>query len=324
MATKEKLLELMESNKGKYLSGQEIARQLGVTRAAVWKAAASLKKDGYAIDATVGKGYNLSTKTDILSPQGVQKYLKQECSGIDITFLPSTTSTNTIARDKANSGAPEGCVVMANEQTAGRGRRGRSFYAPSGTGIYISLLLRPKNYPAKQAVRITTAAAVAVCEAIETVSGEEARIKWVNDVFVRGKKVCGILTEASFGLENAMVEYAVLGIGLNVYVPKGGFPKDIEQVAGAVFETPHDDVKNRLAAEFLNRFMAYYATLDKPEHVEKYRTRNLAIGREISVISANGTRSAKALGVDDECRLLVKYDNGEEESLFSGEISIRL
>ncbi|MDO5562850.1 MAG: biotin--[acetyl-CoA-carboxylase] ligase [Synergistaceae bacterium] len=323
MATKEKLLELFESNKGVYFSGEDIARALGISRAAVWKAVKALQGEGYSIDAVTNKGYCLSTNTDIISPQGIKKYLYGKCADIDVEVVQCAASTNALVREKANAGAPEGCVVVANEQSAGRGRLGRTFYSPSGAGIYMSLLLRPNNYPAQLAARVTTIAAVAMCEAIEAVSDEEAQIKWINDIFIRGKKVCGILTEASFGLENSMLEYAVLGLGINVYKPAGGFPKELAHVAGAIFDAQRDDMKNRLAAEFLNRFMAYYAELGKTDYVKKYRSRCFVIGRHVKVVSGSQTKNALVLGIDDECRLLVRYDDGSEESIFSGEISIR-
>lgn len=324
MTTKERLLELFEANKGSYLSGEEIAGQLCVSRAAVWKAVKSLRNEGYAIDAVTNKGYCLSVKTDILSPQGIQKYLEPEYRNLDISVLLTVDSTNVLVREKANSGLAEGYTVIANEQTAGRGRYGRKFFSPNGTGVYLSMLLRPFHYSASQAVRITTIAAVAMCEAIEETSGEKAQIKWVNDIYVRGKKVCGILTEASFGLESGLLEYAVLGVGLNVYRPKEGFPKELEEIAGSIFDSTQDDMKNRLVAAFFNRFMRYYKAQDQSVYIEKYRSYSLAIGRQVTVISSKQTRSAYAYGIDDECRLQVKYDDGETESLSYGEITIKL
>lgn len=324
MTTKERLLELFESNKGNYLSGEEIARKLCVSRAAVWKAVKSLRNEGYAIDAVTNKGYCLSVKTDILSPQGIQKYLETEYRNLDVSVLLTVDSTNALVREKANSGLAEGYTVIANEQTAGRGRYGRKFFSPNGTGVYLSLLLRPFHYSAGQAVRITTIAAVAMCEAIEETAGEKAQIKWVNDIYVRGKKVCGILTEASFGLESGLLEYAVLGVGLNVYRPQEGFPGELGEIAGSVFDSTQDDMKNRLAAAFLNRFMRYYKAQDQSVYIEKYRSYSMAVGRQVTVISGKQTRSAYAYGIDDECRLQVKYDTGETESLSYGEITIKL
>lgn len=349
MTTKEKLLELFESNKGAYFSGEELAKRLSVSRAAVWKAVKALRSEGYEIDAVTNKGYSLSVETDILSMQGIRKYIAPENSDMEMVLLPVTGSTNADVREKANTGAPEGYTVIACQQTAGKGRIGRKFYSPSDTGVYISILLRPENCPPGQAVKITTIAAVAACEAIEAVSEEEAQIKWVNDIFIRGKKVSGILTEASFDLESGTLGYAVLGIGINVYAPKEGFPEELEEVAGAVFQTHHKDVKNRLTAEFINRFMTYYSALsghtaaDRAknggegaeqktiqtdaavfDYVEKYRRRSLVIGREVRVLLPDGERKALVTGIDDECRLLVKYEDGKEDRLASGEISIRL
>lgn len=324
MATKDKLLEVFEKNKGQYYSGEEIAAQLGISRTAVWKNIKALQKDGYAIDAITNKGYCLSTHTDILSPQGISKYLNKECKNLTISVLQSTTSTNALIREEAVKGEKEGRVIIANEQTLGRGRRGRSFYSPSGTGIYMSILLRPKEMRAEQATRITTIAAVAICEAIEEVAKEEALIKWVNDIFLHGKKVCGILTEASLDMESSLLEYAILGIGINVYEPREGFNEDLDKIAGSIFKEPRNDAKNELAAAFLKRFMNYYNNMQNTDYTEKYRERSFAIGKHVNVLSGNESRRAFVLGVDDECRLLVRYEDNTEETLSSGEISIRL
>ncbi len=329
MNTREKLLELLESNRGVYFSGEEIAGRLNVSRTAVWKAVKSLQSAGYAIDAVTNKGYCLSRDTDILSAQGIRKYLRvsrQQVSDPDIFVLDTAVSTNAVVREGADGGMPEGYTVLSNEQSAGRGRLGRSFFSPRGTGIYMSMLLRPGNCSPGQAVRITTMAAVAVCEAIEAVSGEQAQIKWVNDIYVRDKKVCGILTEGSFGLESGLLEYAVLGVGINVYQPEGGFPEELLDIAGAVLTDRREDVKNRLAAEFLNHFYGYYGGQGHgtADYVEEYRRRSLVTGKRIAVLSGNETRGAVALGIDDECGLLVRYDDGGEACLSSGEISIRL
>ncbi|MGN0268032.1 MAG: biotin--[acetyl-CoA-carboxylase] ligase [Lachnospiraceae bacterium] len=323
MGTKEQLLELFENNKGMYFSGEDLAERLAVSRTAVWKAVKSLRSEGYNIDAVQNKGYCLSLETDILSVQGIQKYLKSVCKDIRLDVLPTVYSTNVTVREKAAEGEPEGYVVVANSQTNGRGRNGRSFYSPSDTGVYFSLLLRPRCYAAEQAVKLTTMAAVAVCEAIEAVSDETAEIKWVNDIFVREKKVCGILTEASFGLENGYLEYAVLGIGINVSQPEEGFPEEIAQVAGAVFQETRNDGKNLLAAECLNRFMEYYSNPQDTDYVKEYRRRSFVIGRDITVISANSQRNAVVLDVDEDCCLIVKYEDGTTDRLFSGEISVR-
>ena len=324
MTTREKILELLEAERGVYFSGEDIAGRLSVSRAAVWKAVKALQKDGYAIDAVTNKGYCLSAETDILSVQGIRKYLNHESTESDMTVLPTASSTNALLREKADSGAPEGCMILANEQTGGRGRLSRSFFSPRDTGIYMSLLLRPKNYSAKEAVRITTMAAVAMCEAIESVSDEKAAIKWVNDIYVRGKKVCGILTEGSFSLESGLLEYAVLGIGINLYPPEDGFPRELADIAGAVFQTKQDDAKNRIVSEFLNRFYSYYQEADQERYVGQYQKRSFVVGKQVTILSAGKQRDALVLGIDDQCRLLVRYDDGTEDCCSSGEISVRL
>lgn len=324
MDTKEKVLALFEQNRGMYFSGEMLAERLEVSRTAVWKAVKTLQKDGYKIDAVRNKGYCLSEDTDILSVQGIRKYLRQACMDVELHVEDEVDSTNTVVRRQAEAGAQEGYTVIANHQTAGRGRRGRTFYSPSESGIYLSILLRPQHYTAEQAVQITTIAAVAVCEALERVSGEKAEIKWVNDVFMEGKKVCGILTEASFGLEDGFLEYAVLGVGLNVCPPEGGFPEELTEIAGTIFTETQNDGKNKIAAEILNRFMEYYHAPLHGNYVEEYRRRSFVIGKEIYVLSGGERTWAKALDVDEKCQLLVEDENGQEKLLSSGEISIRL
>lgn len=211
MTLKDKIIELLDFNRGAYLSGEEIAAMLNVTRASVWKAVKSLQKEGYEISAVTNKGYCLSEYTDILSLPGISKYLSTEAGELCIEVHKKVDSTNTMMRQRAVSGSAEGCVIIAGEQTNGRGRFGRSFYSPSDTGIYMSLLLRP-TLTTDNSVLITTSAAVAVCEAIEKILSKTPQIKWVNDIYIDGKKVCGILTEASLGLESGMLEYVVLGI----------------------------------------------------------------------------------------------------------------
>ena len=323
--TKEQLLMLFENNKGLFLSGEYIAEILGISRTAVWKSVQTLRNEGYNISAVRNKGYSLSVESDILSTQGIKKYLKKDWSDMALEVHQSVNSTNTVAREKAATGAADGYTVVAGNQTAGRGRMGRSFHSPAKTGIYISIVLRPERYDPQQAVKLTTMAAVAVCEAIESVSGEKAEIKWVNDVFVQEKKVCGILTEASFNLEDGMLEYAVLGVGINVFEPEGGFPDEIKNIAGAVFSKSENDAKNRLAGQFINHFMKYYHNVNgDSDYAEEYRRRSFVIGKNVNVITPKGTREALVLDVDRECRLLVEYEDGTRESLFSGEISIRL
>ena len=324
MTTKEKLLALLEDSKGTFFSGEEIARTLQVSRAAVWKAVNALREDGYTIDAATNKGYRLSPDSDILSPQGIRRFLKPEYRDLDLTVLPTAPSTNALVREKANQGRPEGCVIVACEQTAGRGRYGRQFFSPIDSGVYLSLLLRPTAYSPQQATCLTAAAAAAMCQAIEAVTGQQPGIKWVNDIFLHGKKVCGILTEAAVGLETGALDYMVLGAGVNLYPPVKGFPEEIQPIAGSVLERSCPEAKNRLVGEFLNRFWDFYTHPECRTYLEDYRSRSLAIGQNVTVLSAGRAVSAYAYGIDDDFRLLVRYENGDTEALSYGEIRIQL
>lgn len=324
MTTKEKLLALLENSKGTFFSGEEIARTLQVSRAAVWKAVNALREDGYTIDAATNKGYRLSPDSDILSPQGIRRFLKPEYRDLDLTVLPTAPSTNALVREKANQGRPEGCVIVACEQTDGRGRYGRQFFSPVDSGVYLSLLLRPTAYSPQQATCLTAAAAAAMCQAIEAVTGQQPGIKWVNDIFLHGKKVCGILTEAAVGLETGALDYMVLGAGVNLYPPVKGFPEEIQPIAGSVLERSCPEAKNRLVGEFLNRFWDFYTHPECRTYLEDYRSRSLAIGQNVTVLSAGRAVSAYAYGIDDDFRLLVRYENGDTEALSYGEIRIQL
>ena len=264
MNVKQQVLELLEQKKGDYISGSELAGIAGVSRNAVWKAIKSLQEEGYMIRAITNKGYCLQQENDILSVQSISKYLLPELKCLRLEVHKTIDSTNLRAKEYAAKGEPEGLIVIAEAQTAGRGRMGRSFYSPPVSGVYISFLFRPK-FTAQESLFLTTAAAVAAAETIEETSGQRAEIKWVNDVFCRGKKVCGILTEASVNVETNMLEYAVTGIGFNVREPEGGFPEEIREVAGPIFLHEEDyglaenesEARSRIAAGMINHFWKY-------------------------------------------------------------------
>lgn len=321
MTIKERLTELLSRSGGEYISGEKAARELSVSRAAVWKAIRSLEGDGVEIESKKGLGYRLLSPCDLLSVPGIEKYLKCKAS---LELLSETDSTNTYAKERARLGAEHFHTVIAERQTCGRGRLGRSFYSPKGTGLYMTVILRPEGFTEERTRSLTTMAAVAVCEAIEAVCGKEAVIKWVNDVFADGKKVCGILTEASFSLEESRLQYAIVGIGVNILAPKDGFPPELSDIAGAVFETDTADARCRLCAEILNRF-SFYLEKDDTSYADEYRKRCFVIGKRVTVhsLGSDEVKAATAIDVDDRCRLCVEYENGERELLSSGEISVR-
>ena len=325
MKLSEKVLVLLEKQKGEFCSGQEIAEQLSVTRASIWKTIKTLQEEGYPIVAVTNKGYSLVKSPDILSAVGIRQTLLEENQFLQIETKKKVDSTNNELKHRVALGEHQDMVLVAEEQEAGRGRRGRSFFSPKGSGIYMSFLLHPQiDYT--QAELLTTAAAVAVAEAIETVSKEKVAIKWVNDLWLRGKKISGILTEASTSLESGQLEYAIIGIGINVQSPVEGFPEELQPIAESIFQgaVEKENLRNQLVGEIINHFMHYYRMLPKKEFLEEYRNRSFVLGKEIMVLHANGQRRAKALEIDDHCHLKVQYEDGTIESLSSGEISIRV
>lgn len=325
MTVKEHILALLDGSKGEYISGEEIAGRLSVTRSAVWKAIKSLQTDGYSIQAVTNKGYSLSPYTDILSAGAISKYLNTQGQKLRVEVFKTIPSTNEAVKILASNGEAEGKVILSEEQTAGRGRKGRKFFSPPGTGIYMSILLRPK-LSAAESTLLTTSAAVAVALAIESVSGKDTQIKWVNDVFMESKKVCGILTEASMSLENGWLDYAVLGIGINVALPTDGFPNELTGIATSVFSerNHYGNLRSRLVAEVLNHFMGFYGHLSDRLFLAGYRKRLISLDKPVTVIKDNKQREATAMDIDDDCHLKVRYENGDEEYLSSGEISIKI
>lgn len=326
MSVKDKTLSVLENNKGDYISGAELAKKLSVSRNAIWKAIKSLQNEGYNIYAVTNKGYCLSTDTDILSSQSISKYLNKYNNNFNINVYKTINSTNSAVKELAINSEKEGTVIISEEQTEGRGRFGRKFHSPKGTGIYMSILLRPQMHASK-AFLITAATAVAVAEAIETVSDKKAKIKWVNDIYCDNKKVCGILTEASFDFESGITDYAVLGIGINVKTPKEGFSEEIKDIATAIFEyedSPSTDIRSKLIAEILERFWDYYKHIEDKSFLKAYKTRSLLINNEVNIISNKSSEKASVLEIDDECRLKVKMEDGSIRFLSSGEVSIRM
>ncbi len=323
-STKSKVLEILRKNESSPVSGEDLAALAGVSRNAVWKAVNSLRKTGYQISAKRNSGYILKP-SNVLSREAVTEFLNDKTIAERLEFFESVTSTNTIAKQYAaenGCGAPLEKIFIANEQTAGRGRRGRSFYSPVGTGAYMSLLLSP-GMGAAEAVKLTTATSVAVCAAIEAVSGLKPEIKWVNDVYLNNKKICGILTEAVTDFETGEVESAVIGIGVNVFTEE--FPREIMEIAGSMGASSDKLDRNRLIAEIINSLMRLFTVIDNKlvinDYIDEYKKRSMVIGRRIKIINTGET--AEALDIDENGGLIVMLDSGEKRTLTGGEISIR-
>lgn len=329
MNTKEQLAQLLEQSGSEYLSGERLATQLGLTRAAVWKSIGQLTADGYEIESS-RQGYRLGPNSDAVSENSIRSYLDDPDHVFTLEVLSETDSTNNQLRNLAITAQHDGTLdslkpwhaVIASSQTAGRGRMGRTFVSPAGTGVYLSVLLRPDS-DANLAVRITTAAAVAACQAIESCTDAHPQIKWVNDVYVNNRKVCGILTEASINYETGVPDWVVLGIGFNVYPPTEGFPDELKNIAGAITANRTRDLRSRLTASFLKHFYRICRYLNNSAYSDEYKRRSFLLGHRIHVIKGDALIPAVATDIDEECRLVVRYDDGSTEVLSSGEVSIR-
>lgn len=240
-------------------------------------------------------------------------------SSIKVITVKETTSTNDQLKKLALCGEKETVLYIAEAQSAGKGTKGRSFFSPKDTGIYMSLLIHP-DFSTETCTLITPMCAVAVAEAIENVVGIRADIKWVNDIYIAGRKVAGILTEGSFSEKGA--DYLIVGIGINLNPPEGGFPEEIKNIAGALTESSHTD-RELLIAETVNRFMLYYREITKKSFLPLYKSRMFFLGKEITVMSPSEEYRATAVDIDVMCRLIVETEGGERKVLGSGEISIK-
>lgn len=315
---KTEVLKALEQNRGTNISGSEIAKNLGITRSAVWKAIQSLKMDGYIIQAGTNRGYYLAESNDILSEAGILPYLQSHSIGRNIKVYKSLPSTNQEAKLQAENGAIYGTVILADEQTNGRGRKGRSFYSPAGSGIYLSVILQP--LPSIQDnLLITSAAAVAVANAIECVASVHAKIKWINDIFIDTKKVCGILTEAITDLESGEMRTIVLGIGINVSTIH--FPDELSEIAAPI--TTNRISRNLLVAQICNQLETVYIELSTRSFLSEYRARSNILGKDIQVIKGDISYPAKAIEINDKAHLIVQLPDGKTEEISSGEISIK-
>lgn len=312
--TQQALLALLQTAPGQYFSGQQLAQQLGLSRAAIHKAAAALQKQGWQITAVPRRGYCLLGVADVLAPEAMGDY------SAPVYFFESLPSTNTTAKQLALQGAPHGTLVVAGQQTAGRGRLGRSFASPPG-GLYCSVILRP-GIAAPQSIAVTGAAAVAVARALEQLCGIRLGIKWVNDLYLGGKKVCGILTEAAADLETGLVDYLVVGIGLNLTTPPEAFPPEVRPIAASLWPGGKSPLpRAMLAAAIARQLLALCPSFD---YLEEYRARCFVPGHWVTVRQTDGSVfSAQALAVDDAGCLVVQTAEGRRLALRHGEVSVK-
>ena len=316
MSLRSEIALILEKNRGSAVSGQELADSLGVTRAAVCKAVKQLRDEGYCISAATNKGYILEENSDVLSAEGIRALLGEKYCSNSITVYKSIDSTNTEAKRSAMLGAAHGTVIAADTQTNGRGRHGHSFYSPAGTGLYLSVVLKPEK-PLADCTLTTIAAADALADTIEELTDCKPEIKWVNDILVDGRKVCGILTEAISDIESGMAEAIIVGAGVNISTRD--FPPEIADTAGSLKSSI---TRNKLAAGIISRLLDYTAEADSKRILSDYRRRSAALGETVTFMRNGELITALATDINDAGNLIVQTPNGTEV-LKSGEISIR-
>lgn len=319
MSVKDELLRELESHRGETVSGAALAQRLGVSRNAIWKAVGALRQDGHSIEAEGSRGYRLSADSDCLSEAGLRCFLPPELTELSIHVLAEVDSTNNEAKRLLAQGLSEEALIVAERQSAGRGRQGRSFYSPGGSGLYVTLLLHPQAELA-DALPLTTMAAVATALAIEQLTDKKPLIKWVNDLYLEGKKICGILTEAVADFESGAVNSVIVGIGVNIST--ADFPPELADSAGALHAPGLN--RNQLAAAIAAQLFRRSRDLSDKSYLDEYRKRSLVIGRDIIYYQKNQKYPAFVVGIDDFCGLIIRLADGSERTLTSGEISIRL
>ncbi|MCL6634836.1 MAG: biotin--[acetyl-CoA-carboxylase] ligase [Peptococcaceae bacterium] len=322
---KEAILRLLKERRPEYVSGEEICRSLDVTRTAVWKHIQALREDGYMIDARPRAGYLLTGVPDRLFPEEIRDGLATRFMGRTVFYSESISSTNDLAKELARKGAGEGSLVVAEEQTGGKGRLGRGWFSPRYKGIWFSLILHPPVDPS-EASRVTMLAAVAVASAIRKSTGVAAGIKWPNDLLAGGKKICGILAELSAEMDR--INHLVVGVGINANLDAGDFPEEVRSAATSLkMEAGRTVSRVRLLQECLTEFERWYtAWLDGGFAPVLARWKDMAISLHcpVRIHTLNKSWDGWAEDVDEDGALLVRLPGGGVQRLVSGEVSLRL
>lgn len=319
---KEEILRLLRSADG-YISGQELCNRFGVSRTAVWKAINQLKEAGYEIEAQQNKGYRLMAAPDLMTEAEIKSLMHTDWVAKEVLYFDTIDSTNTKAQELAEKGYPSGTLVVADKQESGKGRRGRSWVSPSGTGIFMTLMIKPDINP-NNASMLTLVAALAVAKAITSVTGEEALIKWPNDIVVNSKKVCGILTEMNAQFD--YINHIVVGIGINVH--NKSFPEEISQMASSLMIEAGGKRFHRaqIIADTMSYFEQYYDTFLKTQDlsalVREYDELLVNRNKSVRVLDPKEPFDGKAMGITPKGELIV--DTWESRKLVSsGEVSVR-
>lgn len=320
----EEVLALLRQHAEGYLSGEAMSRTLSVSRAAVWKAVELLRRDGYEIASASNRGYRLAGSPDQIRAGELSGALAGQLIGRELICLETVDSTNNEAKRRAALGAAEGLVVLSEEQTGGRGRRGRSFQSLSGKGLYGSVLLRPA-VSLDALSEVTAWTAVAVCRGLRACCGVEPQIKWTNDILLGGKKLCGILTEMELEAESATPSHVVVGIGVNVNQTAADFGPELAGMATSLALEGCRPRRAELARHLLTALEDMYAAFpeEKEGYLAEYRARCVTTGREVVLLQGGRETAAFAEEVDDHFALVVRLADGTRQTVSSGEVSVR-
>lgn len=316
-------------NSEDYVSGQQLCDRFGVSRTAVWKVINQLKEEGYQIESVPRKGYRLlESPADVFSSSEIASRLQTRWAGRTLYFFESTGSTNPDAKRFAEEGAPHGTIVVADRQTAGRGRRGRTWSSPSGKSIYFTIVVRPAFAPDKASM-ITLVMALSVAQAIEEVTGLPAQIKWPNDIVVHKKKVCGILTEMSMTPEMDEIQFVVAGVGVNTnHNGPEEFPEEIRETAASLkMESGEHIDRAGLLERILARFEENYDCFERIQDLsalrEAYQAHLINMDTQVLVLDPAGEYAGISRGISETGELIVERENGDRVLVYAGEVSVR-
>ncbi|MGL4651904.1 biotin--[acetyl-CoA-carboxylase] ligase [Cetobacterium sp.] len=319
MSTKELIISILENNKGQYLSGEIIGKNLNISRAAVSKAIKELKSSGYSILSVNKKGHCIPLQSNTLSSIEIKKNLKY-CN--EIIIKNSLDSTNNYGKSLLIENPSHGTTIIANEQTNGRGRKGRYFFSPKDTGIYMSIILKPELISLDNPLKVTIATAVALTKSIDELCNKNTLIKWVNDIYIDGKKIAGILTEATTDFESGTIQNIIIGIGINFNTSI--FPEELLPIARSIFSKEDYSVnRNELIARIINEIMDIIGDLNNENIIKKYREKSFLIGRDIVFYEKENEVFAKVLDINEDGYLLVETTSGSKKTLSAGEVNIK-
>ncbi|WP_378955355.1 biotin--[acetyl-CoA-carboxylase] ligase [Pelosinus sp. sgz500959] len=319
-----KILEILRKCPDEYLSGEEISRQLEVSRTAIWKHMQTLKQAGYEIEAHPRRGYRLQNRPDLLLPYEIRETLSSNILGQkEIFYFSDVESTNTEAKKQANLGCAEGTIVLSEAQNKGRGRLSRGWFSPSSKGIWLSIVLRPPFNP-YDAPKCTLLAAVAVTKAIRKVTQVECGIKWPNDILYQGKKLVGILTEMSAEID--AINHIVIGMGINVNIEEEEFPEELKEIATSLAMITGREISrlSLLDAVLVELEEAYHKVIQQgfTEMLDEWRQLSVTLGKNVNVIGSGRDFGGLAVDIDQDGALLVQTTECLERVL-AGDVSIR-